>query len=239
MLAKDLDSLEAIQTFCPEPGKVNLTSGTHEGSIIRCVTGGDVIFHWNTSDDPETLSMLTGDDYALKNVTVEISSGTFHISQGESQMFNSGFNFAKITFPPVLDKMIAWLGGDNVSATQKREYINSYHFTIQNCPPSPDWDCEYLAPANGEPGYTELLAIDDGTLYTGGVPNVLTRVILDALDNDQMFFCPVRGLYIYTEVLTGNELIAADAYCSRLWILAGGIWDDDGEWIDTEGWQDS
>ncbi len=152
--------------------------------------------------------------------------------------FIPGSCFAGSSLPPVSEKLIAWLKGPNVDNTTKREYINEYHFTQQNCTPDyildnegnqitdllgdpiwftlleTGWECEYLAPASGEDGHTELLAIDDGTLYTGSTPNVLTKAILAAISNDQMFFgyCSGKGLVIYSEVLTGQELLDAQSF---------------------------
>ena len=144
-----------------------------------------------------------------------------------------------LVFPPVLDKLVAWLPyRAPMGVTHKEEVINGYHFLMQNCPPDLHrnalgeletnalgeaeydtlqyigWKCEYLAPASGAPGHTELLAIDDGTLYTGGVPNVLTEVEFAGLTNDQMFHCLLegKGFLVYSEVLTGDELQAVSEF---------------------------
>ena len=140
--------------------------------------------------------------------------------------------------PPVSDKLIAWLPGTNTDLTHKTESISGYDFLMANCPPdyqldmdgnqaldmdgnpmwftelTEGWECEYTAPASGQQGHTELLAIDDGTLYTGTTPNVLTPTILSNIANDQMFFCDNtnKGFVIYSEVLTGEELAEAVAY---------------------------
>jgi hypothetical protein len=165
----------------------------------------------------------------------KVSSKTHTKVSGKTREVGGG-----ILLPPVRDKLISWLKGQNLSETQKREFINSYHFTIQNCPPDywldgagdplldgagdpiwssleyTGWGCEYLAPASGEDGYAELLAIDDGTLYSGGVPIALDQAALEAIDNDQMFFCILRGFYIYDQVLTGDDLYAALLWCSKI-----------------------
>jgi len=148
--------------------------------------------------------------------------------------------YSSAGLPPVADKLIAWLKGPNTSTVLKKEYVSKYDFTIQNCTPDyfldgnneqildgvgdplwaellyTGWDCEYLAPASGSAGYTELLAIDDGTLYTTGTPDVLSRAVLEAISNDQMFFCknPGKGFAIYSEVLTSTELSSVESYFS-------------------------
>jgi hypothetical protein len=136
--------------------------------------------------------------------------------------------------PPVSDKLLTWLSGGNTSNVLKRDYKNGYDFTIQNCPPDyhldalgnleldalggPEWDvelyegweCEYLAPASGQPGHTVLLTNDNGELYTGTTPNVITK---DFTNTEQVFFCQAagKGLLVY-EPLTPDELLEVQGW---------------------------
>ena len=169
--------------------------------------------------------------------------------------------FLGASIPPIQDKLIAWLPGTNLPGNLKKESVSGFNFTIANCPGFPvldgdgdpvfdddgdpvldggfdttGWKCEYQAPVQGQPGYTELIAIDDGTLYGSGSPqppNVLTKAILAAIDSDQMFFAdrPGRGFVIYDSVLTGLELTDIENWLGNA-ILSSGSWDDDGVWVD-------
>ena len=140
--------------------------------------------------------------------------------------------------PPVTDKLLAWLPGTNATTSTKLDSINSYNFTFQNCPPDylfdvngtleldingdpiwilnliAGWECEYLAPAVGEPGHTELVAADGGlVLYdASGNPLANTKAALYAAQNDQLFFCENagKGIAFYSEVLVGDELQAVN-----------------------------
>ena len=81
-LKKDKNTQTAIQTFCPSEGKCNLPPGAteHKGESVRCVVDGDLTYNW-PSGNTDTLSMIAGDDYAIReNTTVTIDSGIFHIS---------------------------------------------------------------------------------------------------------------------------------------------------------------
>lgn len=89
MLMKDRNTHSAVQTFCPRAGKCNLeaSAAKHTGNTVRCVEDGDLIYTWADFDDdtsvvypPETLSMVAGDDYAIRRATVTVVSGKFHIS---------------------------------------------------------------------------------------------------------------------------------------------------------------
>ncbi len=150
------------------------------------------------------------------------------------------------SLPPVSDKLIAWLDGSNTDLTHKTDKINSYDFLMANCPytaildgegnpvldgagdpiysPELDttgWECEYTAPASGQPGHTELLAIDDGTLYTGSTPNTLTKIIMEAIDNDQMIWDHNReALLIYDAPLVGDELQSVLLYCGKIQVMS-------------------
>jgi len=145
-----------------------------------------------------------------------------------------------LSLPPASEKLIAWLKGPNTSTILKRDYINGYDFTIQNCAPDylldgnndqildgvgdpiwgdllyTGWGCEYLAPESGA-GYTALYAIDDGTLFSApNTANTLDIAVLEAIASDQMFFCKKsgKGFGIYSEVLVGDELNQAESYFS-------------------------
>ncbi len=118
------------------------------------------------------------------------------------------------TFPPVQDKLITWLDGSITDATHKTDLVNDYDFLISS-PETTTWDGEYQAPASGQPGHTELLAIDDGTFFTDSTPNTLDYATLMALVSDQFIFCEAQGLVIYDEVLTGDELFYALAHCEK------------------------
>ena len=145
-----------------------------------------------------------------------------------------------LQYPPVQDKLLAWLPDRNADSDEKREVISSFNFFYNNCPliyeydpngdlvldPNGDpvtvgtdvgtldtgwWPCEYRAPNSGEPGYAELLANDNGELYTGGVANTLT---FDTFTNsDQVFWCDHTGKGIADYLpLTPSELIEVQEF---------------------------
>ena len=151
-------------------------------------------------------------------------------------MLNFGIRFSKLSTSiklPASDELIAHLPGS------KRDIFNGFNFTISDCPnntwldnlaaaisdnlgsalwfqkvtPQPTWGCTYNAPASGEDGYTELLAADDGTLYTTGVSTDLLLADLQALNTDWIFWSAARGLGIYNQ-LSGQNLLDVQAYFS-------------------------
>lgn len=148
--------------------------------------------------------------------------------------------------PPVSDKLIAWLPGNNVSNTVKLDMINAYNFTIANCPNDElqdflgsslldlqsnpvwftqvfaGWGCEYKAPVSGQLGHTQLLAADLGNvLYTGTTPNALTKAGMMTISNDRMFWDHTREAFlVYNTTLTGDELYEVLLYCGKMQMLA-------------------
>jgi hypothetical protein len=173
--------------------------------------------------------------------------------------------FGGVVLPPVLDKLIVWLKGDNVSSTVKRDSINSYNFLQQNCPPDylrdnngdleldmsgnpiwitylyyQDWECEYLAPAIGQPGHEEIVAVDITDLFydPNGIPIPNNKNDLYAVSKYQFFFCelPGKGLLIYNESLTGAELAEVQAWMGACVVTRDGWETDDGEpWYTSQG----
>lgn len=135
---------------------------------------------------------------------------------------------------PNESKLVAWLKGPNSSNFIKLDSVNGYNFTFDTCvgvvyeadgitpvfeadgetliyeadSSEVTWDCIYSAPASGDTGYSELLALDDGTLYdVNNNPIPLTRTALDDLNTDWIFFChhTNKGIIIY-DSLTPEEL---------------------------------
>ncbi len=153
-------------------------------------------------------------------------------------MFNFGILGGSSETPPVPEKLVVWLSGSNRTDSLKRDRINSYDFTIQNCPSDnlldnllatvtdllgnpiwftyifAGWGCEYLAPASGSTGHTELLAIDNsGYLFAGSTPNVNEEADFVAWNDNQMFWSASKEqVIIYSEILTGSELAEVQAY---------------------------
>ena len=142
------------------------------------------------------------------------------------------------TWPPLKDDLVVYLTGANEDATHKRDKVNGYHFRFDNCPGdyeysdgsldesdgTSDWDgesyitsgwgCTYYAPAAGEPGHAEVLAMDDGTFYDGsGNPRPMVLADLTDLSGPVWYFCEKRGLYGYDHALDASEDAAAESFC--------------------------
>ncbi len=135
--------------------------------------------------------------------------------QGMAQDKTGGWGPPRLEYPPVADKIIAWVTGKNSGDTMKLEQINRYDFT-QVVPPlgSTVWSDIIRAPDTAEPGYTEILAVDDGMLYTAGVPNNVGRVALAGVNETNMFFCDrlTKGLGVYDLTLTPAEILECIAW---------------------------
>ncbi len=137
--------------------------------------------------------------------------------------FNKPFNLPQsyIKYPPVRDKLLVWLPGKNASSTQKLDRINGYNFSFTGCPSSPlnptGWECTYSAPAVGESGHDEILAVDDGTFYdisANPIPHDQGDFL--NLNSAQFFFCsnPNKGLIIYSQPLLDIELTEVQNWIS-------------------------
>ncbi len=153
------------------------------------------------------------------------------------------FDSGEIQYPPVQGKLIAWLRDGNTITGLKEDLINGYNFTYFDCPGNAildgfsnpvfdakgdpiysagnntaNWGCKYQAPVQGQPGYTQLIAVDDDdTLYGSGSPqppNILNKTILEAILNDNMFFnaSSTKGFAIYDLTLTASELTTIRAW---------------------------
>ena len=151
------------------------------------------------------------------------------------------FSDSGVSIPPT-NTLIAWLKGTNLTDSVKLDSVNGYNFTFDSCPlvpvldgagdpvyeadgvtpiyeASPDysgWGCIYSAPASGQTGYDELLAVDDGTLYSVRVPIPLNLTALNALNLPWIFFSESsgKGLGIYSGDLTGQDLTDANDFFS-------------------------
>ena len=159
------------------------------------------------------------------------------------------------TPPDLGGKLIAWLPGHNRTQSTKQESLHGYDFDFDSCLPEywfdddgnlmldangdpmyssfvlSGWECLYYAPAVGDDGHDELIAVDlDHLLYdVTGVPIGNTAADLYAIDNDQMFFCEQagRGLVIYDSVLTGSDLLDAQEWENDCIVQQV----DDNEWV--------
>lgn len=81
----------------------------------------------------------------------------------------------------------------------------AYHFDIIS---GSDWtDLVIKAPLA-----PELMAADEGTLFTTGVANEIDQTALGGMTGDQFFFSESKGMAIYDADLSGTDLERADRY---------------------------
>ena len=164
---------------------------------------------------------------------------------------------------PASDKLLVYLNGTNATSSTKLDVINGYNFTFDTCPPdywlsvdgsleldvdgnpnwvvsvTDGWECTYYAPASGDPGYAQLTALAAALdMYAGGVPVGMTMTEWRALTNDQVFACNSKGILVYDQVLTGDDLAAAQLWEDNCTASERDDWytDVDGEpYYDADG----
>jgi len=71
---------DTIQCFEAIEGLCNLTSGVYKDvRVAHCVVAGDIIVTWSIGNTT-TFSMLAGEDICARGISIEVDSGTFHLS---------------------------------------------------------------------------------------------------------------------------------------------------------------
>ena len=77
MVANQGQLIQAMELL---EGKVNLNTGTHSvKTLVHCVEDGSITVTWQ-SGNTDTVDMVAGQDYALNDVEINISSGKYHIN---------------------------------------------------------------------------------------------------------------------------------------------------------------